>query len=450
MLEDRILLSGSPVLADVNVMTQNLYVGTDLQPIIAALSSGSDEAAVAAVTAGWAEVNQTNFPERAELLAEQIDAQAPLLIGLQEVTAWRTGPAFDPGPAEDLEYDFLAILLDELNERGLNYEAVATSTNFDGEFPGLVDPADPTSFRDIRLTDRDVILARSDVSGLELSNPQNGNFAVNLPVPVGAAALEITRGWTAIDVALSGQDFRFINTHLELELPGPAGQIQLAQTAELLTVPAATDLPVILVGDFNSRADNLGPTGQPGASYQLLVDAGFQDAWSERRPDDPGFTCCHVSNLMNETVDFQEGRIDLILYRGDVFALSAERVGIDPVDRTPSGLWASDHAGVSARLVVSPLAPVFKNVLGRFERFAARELPAGPDHDFGTGVPAIGARLQPLLRIPRVSESASESRGSADRRAGDAQAIDIVFTQSTRDDGRHWDDGLGKQVRTAL
>ena len=45
-------------------------------------------------------------------------------------------------------------------------------------------------------------------------------------------------------------------------------------------------------------------------------------------------------------------RIDFVLFRGDFAVHSVEVVGDEPVDRTPSGLWPSDHAGVVAQLEV--------------------------------------------------------------------------------------------------
>jgi len=45
-------------------------------------------------------------------------------------------------------------------------------------------------------------------------------------------------------------------------------------------------------------------------------------------------------------------RIDLVLYRGDLAAREMDRVGEEPADQTPSGLWPSDHAGVAATLAL--------------------------------------------------------------------------------------------------
>jgi endonuclease/exonuclease/phosphatase family metal-dependent hydrolase len=216
---------------------------------------------------------------------------------------------------------------------------------------------------DLRLTDRDVVLARTDLpaSQLKLSNVQIGHFAARLEVPLGPQIISFDRGWISVDAKVRGKSFRFVNTHMEPEFP--AGAIQVLQGQELLAGPANTDLPVILVGDFNSRADGLGT-----ATYANLVAAGFDDAWAETRPGDPGFTGTQDALLLNHSSEADE-RIDLVLYRGDVRAISTEIVGESPDDRTPSGLWPSDHAGVVGTL----------------------DLKARPSHNQSHIVPLLGA-----------------------------------------------------------
>ncbi len=143
LLEQRVLLSGAPLLRDFTVMSQNLYLGTDLNPIIAALGTGDPNVFIPAVSLGWQQVVASNFEERADALADQILSNQPTLIGLQEVALWQTGPAFDPALATDVEFDFLTILLEELGERNLHYEAVAVATNFSAEVPGFTDSRRP-------------------------------------------------------------------------------------------------------------------------------------------------------------------------------------------------------------------------------------------------------------------------------------------------------------------
>jgi hypothetical protein len=346
-------------------MTRNLYVGADLAPVVGAIASGDPSAIVGAVSTFWADVRSTNFPERADTLAEEIAHTEPLLVGLQEVSLFRTGApdSFfgNPTRATQVEFDYLAILLAALDERGLHYAPVAVTQNVDAESTGFVAPG---LLRDIRLTDRDVILARTDLpaSQLQLSNIRTANFATNVTIPIGHTGQSFTslHGWNSVDAKVRGKVFRFINTHLEVESPSPiVNDVQLAQGVELLTGPADTPLPVILVGDFNSRADGTGT-----ATYRHLIDAGLQDAWSDTHPGEPGYTFGHDANLRNATVNFTQ-RLDLVLYRGDLRAFDADVVGEELRDRTRSGLWPSDHAGVVATLGVHERPPDLRRTAPR-------------------------------------------------------------------------------------
>ena len=189
-----------------------------------------------------------------------------------------------------------------------------------------------------------MILARTDLktSELKLSNPQAENYATNVTFPSPFGTSTILRGWASIDAKVRGKTVRFINTHLDPD----SEFVQRAQAAEILAGPADTALPVILAGDLNTRAD-----GTSTATYGDLTDAGFVDAWTEVHPSKPGYTALQDDLLRNPTSQLSE-RIDFILMRGDLEARSAEVIGEAPSDRTPSGLWPSDHAGVVATVSV--------------------------------------------------------------------------------------------------
>src|SRR5690606_34770840 len=103
------------------VMTRNLYLGADLTPLFAAQTPAE---LVAAATAVWQQVLASDFPARAEALADEVAEQQPLVIGLQEVSLWRTSDV--PGqPAQAVALDFLDVYLDALADEGLAYEPVA-------------------------------------------------------------------------------------------------------------------------------------------------------------------------------------------------------------------------------------------------------------------------------------------------------------------------------------
>src|SRR5262245_16130096 len=90
----------------VTVMTRNLYAGGDLGPATAAVLSGNVSAILTEVGALWESVRATNFPARAEALALEVRDAKPDLIGLQEASLWRTGPAFSPAQATTVAYDY--------------------------------------------------------------------------------------------------------------------------------------------------------------------------------------------------------------------------------------------------------------------------------------------------------------------------------------------------------
>lgn len=334
-------------------MTYNLYLGANLFDLI---GIPADQVPVVAAQL-FASVQATDFPARAEAIADLIEAENPGLIGLQEVSLYRTDPSdgSENPNAETIAFDFLDLLMTSLEARGLDYRMVAQTENADVELPST----DGTTFTDIRLTDYDVILARSDV---QTANPVTENFAVAAPVPIGGEAVAFTRGYNSVQATVGEVTFTFANTHLEVDDGDPAGAalVQTAQAAELLlTELIGASLPIVLVGDFNSPADGSGTVvdltsnGVPftGTTYGLLTNT-YADAAAEAGAT--GNTCCQADDLSNATSSLSQ-RIDLILYRGDVETLSAEVLGEEAGDRVDVNgtlLWPSDHAGVVATLRV--------------------------------------------------------------------------------------------------
>jgi endonuclease/exonuclease/phosphatase family metal-dependent hydrolase len=129
-----------------------------------------------------------------------------------------------------------------------------------------------------------------------------------------------------------------------------AGTI-VQHTLELLQLAAdTTTLPLVFGGDFNTTADD--PSNpSTGLVYQTLINpqTRLTDAWKLLHPNQPGFTCCQDAKLLNPRSTFTH-RIDLILFRGLAGVDNMKVFGDLPSDRTPSGLWPSDHAGVVATL----------------------------------------------------------------------------------------------------
>jgi endonuclease/exonuclease/phosphatase family metal-dependent hydrolase len=329
----------SPANADdgrpLRVMTENMDEGTDFVELSAAHTPAEF---VAAVTATYNNILATKPAERAAAMAREIAKQQPDLVALQEASILRTGRG---GPAVTVQSDLLQSLLDALAGLGQHYAVVAI-------VPGLDAQAPSTLGFDVRLTTQDAILARTDLPADEfkLSNLQIEQFAVKLTAASPVGPFTIPRGWAAIDVKRRNGRFRFVTTHLDVFPPA-----QLAQAAELVRTAGATNLPVILAGDLNATAD--APLDPSYAAYQAVIGAGFVDAWVEKRVPGPGFTCCQAPDLRNAT-SLLNHRIDLVLLRGGFGVTDLHLIGNDSADRTPSGLWRSDHAGVVASLRLSP------------------------------------------------------------------------------------------------
>ncbi|MCG8501770.1 MAG: endonuclease/exonuclease/phosphatase family protein [Firmicutes bacterium] len=304
------------------IMTWNIYFGADLTPLI----NTTPEQVPGVVTDIFNQVEQTDFPARSKSIAAQICKTKPDLIGLQEVALWTVR-----SPTTKRVINFLNILLKDLKKLGLNYYVAAVNKNFRSTLPSSTGDI-------VGLLDRDVILARKKLA-LRASNIQSKNFRTNLVVPVGNRPFTVLRGWSSIDLCLAGKKLRLVNTHLE----GDSVEVQMAQARELLRGPAATNLPLILIGDFNADAE-----GSRSATYNMLINAGFTDAWTVAG-EGPGFTAFQARDLLNPVSTLSE-RIDLILFRNHFNVKKIRTVGDQQSDRTPSGLWPSDHAGVEALL----------------------------------------------------------------------------------------------------
>jgi endonuclease/exonuclease/phosphatase family metal-dependent hydrolase len=346
----------------VKTMTRNVYLGASLGPAIGA-------ADLAALVAGTGEilreVDDNEFPTRAEGLAQEILEKKPDLVGLQEVAWWLTAPVsyavLDPRvppSANHTRYNYLDELLGHLNQRKQEYEVVVVQEEFDFEAPADLDgnpgTGDPLG-ADIngRLIMRDVILARS-AAYVRTWNEQGEHFTTLLSLPITIdplAFVDVVRGWTATDARVRGSEpFRFVNTHLEAFDPF----VREAQAGELVAPdgPATSDLPVILVGDLNSDDDTV--TFPNTLAYELLLDAGMVPIST----DEP-LSCCLNSSFLGDAdpddiTDFDH-QVDHIMTRDphNVLLRHSEVTGLEPVN----GFWNSDHAGVFSRLRLRRVSP---------------------------------------------------------------------------------------------
>jgi len=376
----------------VKVMTRNLYLGADLEPLI---KPPPEVDPIDAARAVLTQIAANNFPLRARRLATEIALTKPHLIGLQEVidltlNGVNLGPPF---------VDHLEEMLDALAAKGQNYVVAAKVVNL--EVPDFQIPLDidgdgiPDQIGHVSVVDRDVILAREDVNSTPLAGDYDpgtgtgGLCGVEIPNPVPMPLVPTTlrstpsedgcnytivagvispvigpfsieRGFVGVDATVRGKTYRFVNTHLEGMRPDPkdpnSAIIQSLQAEELVRTLLATtpsDTTLILAGDFNSSPEDMPPSWII-SPYQKIVGAGFADAWNTnlfKLFDQNGFTCCQDNDLLNTTSLLDE-RIDIIFVRNTSFrslAFVTGKVPIFPLRLPPN--WASDHGGVFSELI---------------------------------------------------------------------------------------------------
>ncbi|HEX5527581.1 MAG TPA: endonuclease/exonuclease/phosphatase family protein [Solirubrobacterales bacterium] len=346
----------------VNVMTRNLYLGADLSP---AINSKSTSEFIEANGAIYRQVEATNFPVRAKGLAKEILESEPDLVGLQEVALWRTappslGPVFSGKPeATTVKYDFLQLLLAQLNKKKALYKPVVVQDEFDFEAPADANgqPGDgpgggtgvlANAETNARLTMRDVILKRLH-SGVKTTNPKSGHFAHLLVEKVaGAKEVTVTRGWVSVDASVRGsRKFHFLDTHLEsFDDQAEVPSIRALQAGELAGPggPATSKLPVILVGDLNSDVKTEVKPGD-GQAYRVLTQAGFRER-STYKP----LGCCIESSYDLRTGSATEfnHKVDHIMTSDpkQVKLLASKVTG----RKMQNGYWDSDHAGLFSSL----------------------------------------------------------------------------------------------------
>src|SRR2546422_547816 len=333
-------VAGAPVATRITVMTWNLYIGADVDLVIGALLTPDPSDDVAALQVAIATLSKTDFPARAEALADEIARARPHVVGLQEVEDLHIHLGALGLPV-DIDQNFLEILQAALADRGLTYRVAGQVTNITATlFVGA-----------ITLFDHDAILVDADRVAVGPHVIQR-NFQHNLPLSL--AGVVFKRGWVQIDARIAGLPgpITIANTHLESGSGGLFPDLRREQALELVR-SVGPARPAILLGDFNA------PPGSP--MYDVITGARFTDAWAALQPGVSGFTCCEVADLWNGVATLTS-RFDDVFMRGIAGPEGSligqiTIVGNQAGDRVPGPaypIWPSDHAGVVASLLVRP------------------------------------------------------------------------------------------------
>lgn len=380
----------------VGLMSRNVYLGADLGP---AINSSGFQEFIDANGQILRDVDTNDFPVRARGLAKEIKQKTPDLVGLQEVAIWRTGPAglpknkpTDPSGtfvSTEVKYDYLNLLMRQLNKGKKRYRVAQVTTEFDFEAPANFDgdPSTGVFGGEIngRLTMRDVILARVD-AGVKVRNARGANYNNFYNPVISGIPVTVDRGWGSVKAKVRKSPwFKFVNTHLEAfgddknkvvdcmtdpapEFAANPVSIRCSQAEELFEVAIRpSDFPVIATGDFNSddvsviddncpSEENTNGTlvGNNGGlcgdtfAYNALTTLGMKNVSTS----DP-FSCCVRSDILTadngDPSDFRK-HIDHILTDSDrVKKLNSSISGLTPMN----GFWNSDHAGVYSLVKVN-------------------------------------------------------------------------------------------------
>lgn len=262
--------------------SRNIYLGADVGVAMDKLPNFP-----AAAQFMWDQVRDTDFSQRAPLLAQELIATGAHVIGIQEATVWRCRAGVFS--EEVVVHDFLAELLRELNARGGKFSIArvedkeALNPGFEiAPIPYLTMVRDAKTFQPRFGKDRvacgftisDALLVRDDVEILDLGTSEYSATYSIIPT-----VMTIYRGYTWADVRIGVSTFRAITTHLESlwdsnEIPNAA-----QQAAELINDLREAKMPVVVMGDFNSDprdprpsdALTVNPGAQPSASQECVA-----------------------------------------------------------------------------------------------------------------------------------------------------------------------------------
>lgn len=151
------------------------------------------------------------------------------------------------------------------------------------------------------------------------------------------APLDDYRNAGHVRVRIGGRPLDVYVTHLHHTAEG--GAIRARQIDDLLAFVAATrgDAPVLIGGDFNTRAD--------APELKSLTDV-YADAYAAAHPGEA--VDAPERSTLNTHAGHAPLRIDHVFFRHDAFRVVEARIILDRADA--SGAWPSDHYGMLVRL----------------------------------------------------------------------------------------------------
>ena len=147
-----------------------------------------------------------------------------------------------------------------------------------------------------------------------------------------------TAGW--VRTRVRGRPVNVYVTHLHHRPEGGAIRAEQIMGLRALIDDTAGDVPSLVGGDFNTRAD----TPELAALRDRFVDA-YAQAHAGEDADTP------VHTTLNSHLGHPFVRIDHVFVQRDAFGVEDARIILDQPDAT--GAWPSDHYGVRVRLKLS-------------------------------------------------------------------------------------------------
>lgn len=376
------------------VMSRNLYLGADVG---VALELIPDFPAAAQFM--WDQVAATDFSKRASKLAAEVIANDVDVVGLQEATTWFCKKNL--WSKKVVVFNFTEEFLQATKAAGREY-VLATKDGVRALNVGYSIPAipyltmvnDPLRFQPIFGSDRaacgfeigDAIAIKREL----LSNIRAvGNSEYESSYSIIPKIMTIYRGYTWIDLRYGQSTVRVVSTHLESLWDSGKVPLSAIQAKQLIDDLGQSDMPLIVMGDFNSdprdprSPQSPNPGGQPESSeackaqraqpnlenaitacnaYWLMRAAGFSDVGPDAL-DGAHFTWGMGALLtgadplrlksaqeMGNKWGFTD-RLDYIFTKNGAVAANSKLIGNLPPGE---GLWPSDHAGVSADIILKP------------------------------------------------------------------------------------------------